>query len=356
MQKNKKIVNSLYFKLTITFVAILLIVVISVLIYFSYKNGNDQILLEATIEKEETFSSEIISNLKSSIICGLIVGVTLIFMVVTYIINPIVKLNDATKKVAHGDFDIKVKTKRKDEIGELANNFNIMVKELDGIEILRKDYISNVSHELKTPIAAIEGFAELLKDDTLTEPEKKEYLNIILEETDRLSKLSSNIIKLSKFENQKIITNKKKYRLDEQIRKAIIMLEKYINEKNITVTFVSDEITVYEDEDLIMEVWINLLNNAIKYTNENGNIKICAKEHNDLIEVEFSDDGIGIEKNEIDKIFEKFYQSKKSHSSDGSGLGLAIVKRIIELVNGEITVESELNKGTSFFITIPKEL
>lgn len=356
IQKNKKIIHSLYFSLTLTFVIILLIVIISSVIYFSYKSGNNKLNIKSTMQEEQLLNDSTISNLKSAAICGLIVGTTLVFMVVTHIIRPLIKINDATKKVAQGDFDVHVKIKRKDEIGELANNFNTMVKELNSIEILRKDYISNVSHEIKTPIASIQGFAQLLEDDNLNSSEKKEYLNIILEETNRLSKISSNIIKLSKFQNQKIVTHKKEYRLDEQIRKAIIMLEKYFNEKNIMINFESKEITVFEDEDLIMEIWINLLSNAIKYTNNNGTIDVITKEHDNLIEVQISDNGIGIEKDKIGKIFEKFYQVQKSHSSDGSGLGLAIVKRIIELVNGEISVESEVGKGTTFFITIPKRL
>lgn len=354
IQKNKKIIHSLYFSLTLTFVIIFVIMIISALIYFRYKTGDNNI--KNAIQQEQFINDNTKSNLKSSITCGLLVGVTLILIIIAHVIRPLIKINDATKKVAQGNFNVDVKTNRKDEIGELANNFNTMVKELNSIEILRKDYISNVSHELKTPIASIQGFAKLLEEDNLSENEKKEYLSIILEETQRLSNLSSNIIKLSKFQNQKIITHKKEYRLDEQIRKSIIMLEKHIEEKNITVTFTSKEIIIFEDEDLIMEIWINLLSNAIKYTNTNGKINITAKEQNNEIEVIFSDNGIGIEKDKLNKIFEKFYQINKSHSSDGSGLGLAIVKRIIELVNGEISVESELGKGTTFYITIPKDI
>lgn len=253
------------------------------------------------------------------------------------------------------NLNAKVNVDRDDEIGELAHNFNIMVDELNSIEYLRKDFVSNISHELKTPIASIQGFTKLLVDDNLSKEEKNEYVNIILEETERLSNLSSNMLKLSKLEKQEIVTNKTEYRLDNQIRKAIIMLDEEINKRKIKISLDSGEVSIYEDEDLIMEIWINLISNAIKYNNENGEIKIKVIEDENNVKVMIEDTGIGIPKEKQGKIFEKFYQVEKSRSSEGSGLGLAIVKRIVDLIKGEIEVESKENKGTKIIITIPKE-
>lgn len=273
----------------------------------------------------------------------------------SHIIRPLRKITDATKKVATGNLNAKVNVDRDNEIGELAHNFNIMVDELNSIEYLRKDFVSNISHELKTPIASIQGFTKLLVDDNLSKEEKNEYVNIILEETERLSNLSSNMLKLSKLEKQEIVTNKTEYRLDNQIRKAIIMLDEEINKRKIKISLDSGEVSIYEDEDLIMEIWINLISNAIKYNNENGEIKIKVIEDENNVKVMIEDTGIGIPKEKQGKIFEKFYQVEKSRSSEGSGLGLAIVKRIVDLIKGEIEVESKENKGTKIIITIPKE-
>lgn len=360
MKKRKKKVHTLYVTLSVSFLIILLAVILSVLIYFR-KTQSDIIEEKYQVKEfinqeliENYTESEIIKNVRSAVGCSLIVGVALISLVAGHIISPIRKLTEATKKVASGDFSADVKIKRNDEIGELADNFNVMVKELNSIEYLRKDFVSNISHELKTPIASIQGFTKLLEQDNLSKEEKQEYINIILEETSRLSNLSSNMIKLSEFENKEIITNKKKYRIDEQIRKAIIMLEQEINKKNIKITLKSNEVTIIEDEDLIMEIWINLLNNAVKYTDENGKISINVIEEDEYVRVEIKDTGIGIPKEKQDRIFEKFYQVEKSHSNEGSGLGLAIVKRIIDLTEGKIALESEVGKGTTFIVHISK--
>ena len=358
-KEKNKVQSSLYVYIGISFVIILVAVMIFTVVYFaiirSYiidANGTGNSIKE--LINDET-SEKIISGLKSAMAYGFFVGVALIIVVINRIINPIRKITIATKKVAAGDFSVKVDAKRNDEIGRLSNNFNIMVKELNSIEYLRKDFISSVSHELKTPIASIQGFAKLLKDENLSRDEKDEYINIILEETSRLSNLSSNMLKLSKFENQEIITKKEKYKLDEQLRKAIIMLDSEINKKNIKIEMQAKPTIINEDKELLMEIWINLLNNAVKYTKENGKIEVNIEEKEDFIEVKIKDNGIGIPKEKQDRIFEKFFQVEKSHSADGGGLGLAIVKRIIELINGKIKVESEEGKGTIFIVDILKK-
>ena len=363
-ENKKEFKSSLYVYISISFLIILLILFISITIYFAFihntivdiygtenpvKDLIDQKLIdEVTIEK-------ILGGLKTATIYGLFVGLTLLFVVVNRIIKPIRKITNATKKVAKGDFTVKVRTKRRDEIGSLADNFNKMVDELNSIDHLRKDFVSNVSHELKTSIASIQGFTKLLTDKNISDEEKNEYINIILEETSRLSNLSSNMIKLSNFENQEIVTNKVKYRLDEQLRKAIIMFEEKINQKNIKVTLNTAEINIIQDKDLIMEIWINILNNAIKFSKQFGKIDIKVEEEKDFTIVKIKDDGIGISEEKQEKIFERFYQVEKSHTLEGSGLGLAIVKRIIDLVQGKIEIESKLGKGTTFIVFLRKD-
>lgn len=354
-KKEKKRI-SLYVYLTLSFLAILIAVLLINFIYFGFINH--VFLAEKGISKEAINREKvknIISSFKIATIYSLGIGVSLILVMASHIINPLRKITEATKKVATGNLKVKVDVDRKDEIGELAQNFNIMVDELNSIEYLRKDFISNISHELKTPIASIQGFAKLLSDDNLSKEEKEEYINIILEETQRLSNLSSNMLKLSKLEKQEIVTNKTEYRLDNQIRKAIIMLDEKINSKKIKISLDSSEVSIYEDEDLIMEIWINLINNAIKYSNEKGEIKIKVIEEENDVKVSIKDEGIGIPKDKQERIFEKFYQVENSRAGEGSGLGLAIVKRIVDLIKGKIEVESKEKQGTKIIVSIPKE-
>ena len=356
--KKKKGIKYLYLYISISFLIAMSVVVLATLLYFGYirRNilgiSNDAEIVGKIME--ETNIKQMLDGLKSALVYGIMTGLILIFFVTSHIIKPIRKMTSATKKVASGDFNATVDINRNDEIGKLADNFNLMIKELNSIEYLRKDFVSNISHELKTPIASIQGFTKLLAKENLSKEEKREYIDIIIEETTRLSNLSNNMIKLTNFENQEIVTNKKEYRLDEQIRKSIIMLEEKINEKNIKVELDTEEIIIKEDADLMMEVWINLLSNAIKYSKQNGNININITNENEFWKVEIKDDGIGIPEDKKERIFEKFFQVEKSHSYDGSGLGLAIVKRIIDLTKGKIEVESKEGKGTSFLVYLKK--
>ena len=341
-KRKKEGFGSLYIYLVVSFIMILIVIIFAALLYFNFKKKE---MISSTV------SSSVINGVKTGMMYGLVVGMCMMTVVARHIIVPIKKIKDITKKVASGDFNVRVDFRRSDEIGDLADNFNLMVDELNSIEYLRKDFVSNISHELKTPIASIQGFAKLLEDDNLSKEEKKEYIDIILEETARLSNLSSNMIKLSNFENKEIM-NLKEFRLDEQIRKAIIMLANQMETKNIKVSLNAKEISIIADQDLTMEIWINLLNNAIKYTEENGKIELNVYEEEGHVRVEIKDNGIGIPKDKQERIFEKFYQAQNSHTSEGSGLGLAIVKRIIELIDGEISFESEEGKGTTFSVIL----
>ena len=269
--------------------------------------------------------------------------------------EPLKKSIEATKKVAEGDFSVRLETKRDDETKELVDNFNRMVKQLGKTEILQKDFIDNVSHEIKTPINSIQGFTKLLDDNNLSEQERKEYINIILEETNRLLKLSSNILKLAKLQHQDKAINNEEINLSEQIKKAVLLLEPKWKDKNINFSIDAKEVYFYGDEDLLFQVWTNLLDNAIKFSNANGKISVKIGVTQDKIEVNIKDNGIGMDKDELEMIYTRFYQIDKSHSGEGSGLGLAIVKRIVEISNGEINVESEKGRGTTFTVVLPKK-
>lgn len=298
---------------------------------------------------------------------AMLLAYALLFSIVVFMIiimglsnkamKPIVQLNNATQEVAKGNFDIFVVNDSQDEIGQLTESFNKMAKELKSIEYLRKDFVSNVSHEFKTPISSILGFAKLLENRNLTEEEKKEYLEIIVEESERLSNLSTNILKLSKLESQDIVFNKAEYSLDEQIRKVILLLEPKWCEKNIDFDIEMENISFLADEDLMQQVWINLLNNAIVYSYQNGviHIKMYKQKEEEKAVIIIKDEGIGMDKHTKDRMFEKFFKGDTSHSKEGAGLGLALVKRIIDLHQGVIEVESEPGKGTAIKLTFPNE-
>lgn len=360
-KKEKKFRISLTTLMIITFIIALLVIDLCGFLVSRYVLGSEELNALTSSIPQETFNNfnfekiigEIWARVVYIAIGSFLLGTILIFVTGKRIIKPIKQLSAATKKVAKGDFDIDLKTKRKDEIGELVNNFNKMTADLKKQEYLQKEFINNVSHEFKTPLSSIQGVTQLLESDDLSEEEKKEYLEIIKEETTRLSNLSTNILRLSKIENQDAQQNKVTYNLTEQIRKSILLLEPSWSKKNIEFDIELEDININAEKELLQQVWINLLNNAIKFSNENGKIKVTSSVSNDEAIIEIHDNGIGIEKEKIERIFDRFYQADNSHSKEGNGLGLTIVKRIISLCNGEIDVESKYEEGTKFIIKLP---
>jgi len=352
--------KSIQRSLVIAFIATILLVEIASMIGIFAFNNNETLrkLIKNNLDSEE--NAKIFFEVeKSAIFIGifnlLVIGNFVMRIVSKKMLKPIQKLTEATKKVASGDFTIKLETQRDDEVGELTDNFNKMVKELSSIEALKKEFIDNVSHEIKTPISSIQGFAQLLKDKNISNEEKEEYTDIIIEETDRLLNLSTNMLKLSKLQNQNRITNKEQIDIADQIRKAISLLEPKWKEKEIKFNISLEEKYFYGDEELTYQIWVNLIENAIKFSKQNGNIDITLKEKDNNLIFKIKDYGIGMNEEEKKRIFARFYQIDKSHSAQGSGLGLSIVKRIVELSDGEINVESEKNKGTTIRVSIPIE-
>ena len=257
----------------------------------------------------------------------IIIGEIVMRLASKKMLKPIQQITEATQKVASGNFNVELKTERKDEIGELTENFNKMVKDLKSIECLQKEFIDNVSHELKTPITSIQGYAKLLEDGNLSEEERKEYVRIITEESNRLSNISSNILKLSKLQNQNKITKKDYINVTEQIRKTIVLLENKWKDKELSFNIIGKEEYLYGDEELIFQIWMNLLDNAIKFSNIDGTIDIYLSQSSNMLEVKIVDNGIGMNEEEKKRIFTRFYQIDKSHSQEGSGLRIINSKK-----------------------------
>lgn len=340
------------FIIALVLVAILTVIEFSVLVVPTMQDK----LIEINIHDKGQIDSLLYITRK---ICGfailniVIISAVLVRINLKNIFRPIEQINEATKKVALGEYDIELESKREDEIGELTNNFNKMTRGLKSTENLQKEFINNVSHEIKTPVSSIEGFAKFLKDKNLTDEEREEYTNIIIEEAKRLENLTGKILKLSKLNNQEVITNKQEIDIAEQIRRAISLLEPKWSKKDIKINVSLDEKVFLGDEDLIYQVWVNIIDNAIKFSNEGGSIDIKVYEKDKNIIVEIKDHGIGMKEEELEKVYDRFYQIDKSHSKEGSGLGLAIVKRIVGLSEGKIEIKSKENKGTTVTVKLP---
>ena len=286
---------------------------------------------------------------------SVLLGLVIALFVGKRIIRPVQNLSNAFDELSQGNFDIKIPENESiTEIREMAQRFNAMVYDLSHIETLRSDFVTNVSHEFKTPIAAIEGYATLLQNHALSPEKKDHYIERILDNSRRLSSLSGNVLMISKLENQETVLDKTEYRLDEQIRKCILMLENKWALKNIEFDMELPRQTYYGSASLLEQVWINLIDNAIKHSPVGGSIHIAIRETPETIAVSISDDGDGMTEEVQKHIFEKFYQGDKSRKAEGNGLGLALVKRIVDLCKGDIAVESAPGKGSMFFIALPK--
>lgn len=270
------------------------------------------------------------------------------------IIKPIKKIGDAFHEVSEGNFSVRVPEDEKiDEIREMARQFNAMTYDLSHIETLRTDFVANVSHEFKTPISSIEGYATLLQNPALSEDKRLYYTDKILENSRRLSNLTSNMLLLSKLENQEMVTDNKQFRLDEQIRKTILLLEDKWAKRKIEFDIDLPFQMYYGSERLLEQVWFNIIDNAIKHSSDGGTIEIRLRTAESTVSVEFVDHGDGMTEEVKKHIFEKFYQGDSSRKSEGNGLGLALVKRILNICGGRITVQSSIGKGSVFTVELP---
>ena len=279
-----------------------------------------------------------------------------------HLTKPISELNESVKAISRGDFSRKIPLKQypKDtakyhnELAQLSQHVNQMAEDLRRSDEHRSAFIANLSHELKTPIASLVGVSDLLADEKLDESTRKDLTGILRSESLRLSRLCDGIVTLTKMERD-FEPKKKPLQLDEQIRHAVILITEKWKQKEIDLTFTSQTVHCVTDPDLSMQVWTNLLDNAVKYSSDNVHLTIDIQEENDTARVTIADNGIGMSEEDQRHIFEQFYQVEHSHVQEGNGLGLTIVKTIVDQLGGSISVESEIGKGSTFQVILPKQ-
>lgn len=284
-----------------------------------------------------------------------LVGTAVSFLAGPVSLKPTRKIITAMNRLASGDFSARLELGRPQlpELKKLADSFNGMAEELGSIELLRTDFINNFSHEFKTPITSIKGFAEILKYEDLTPEERNEYLDIVISESRRLADMASNVLELSKVETQTILSDKTRFDLGEQIRYCILLLEPKWDKKGLSFSADMQDVYCLGDYELLSQVWINLMDNAIKFTPEGGSVDITLKSEGNVVELTVKDSGCGIPEQAQSRIFDKFYQANTSHSTEGNGLGLTLAKRIVKLHGGEITCRSTPGEGTEFVVKLP---
>ncbi len=266
--------------------------------------------------------------------------------------RPVHALTEAMVQVKSGDFTMRLPDDKPGEIGDMMRSFNAMTEGLGRTAYLQKDFISSVSHEFKTPIASIRGFARLLQMPGLTQEQRSEYVTLIAQESDRLSRLSETLLRLTALEQQTAPASLSTFSLDEQLRQVILRLEPAWSTRNINWQLELENLTIETDEALLNHVWINLIQNAIKFSPEGGTIE-ARVERTDRAVVEITDHGIGMDDETRKRIFDRFYQADKSRTQEGVGLGLCLVKRILDMLGGDISVRSKLGEGSTFRVRLP---
>lgn len=292
------------------------------------------------------------------VVINLIVGLCITALTNQFVLKYINRIINQMNRLASGDFKARLTFaapfNNYPTVKEVTSSFNQMAEELENTEMLRGDFINNFSHEFKTPIVSIAGFTKLLKRGNLTQQQKKEYLDIIEEESLRLSAMATNVLNMTRIENQTILTGITTFNLSEQIRSSVLLLENRWTKKNIEFSLEFDEHNIRANEELLKQVWINLIDNAVKFSPEYGLIVIKITELDEAYRIAIANFGDEIPEESRQKIFNKFYQADESHSSEGNGIGLAIVKRVAELHDGDVSVECN-NGIITFSIFLPKE-
>ncbi len=270
--------------------------------------------------------------------------------------KPTKKILQATEKIAQGDFNTKLQITHEygkyNEYDLIMENLNKMATELQKNEVLKTDFISNVSHEIKTPLAVIQNYATLLQDDTLSGEKRREYAKTLINASKRITDLITNVLRLNKLEHQEIQEKHEVFSLTEALADSVVEFETLIENKNLTLDCDFDDVFIFSSKTLLEIAWNNLISNAIKFSSEGGKISISLKRKQKNVEISVSDTGCGMTSEVGAKIFEKFYQGDASRSTEGNGLGLTLVKKVIDILGGEISVQSEINKGSTFKISL----
>ena len=334
------------------FLLIAFVVTCCMLLFLEILQKNMELAL--TQEMIETAAMLTFGNvLLISLFCTVIDGVRRWFIVT----RPVQRIADAAGKIAEGNFSVRIqpvfRLDGQDGFNSIIHSFNRMAEELSGIETLRTDFISNVSHELKTPLSVIQNYGTLLQQLDLPEERRMEYAKTITDASHRLANLITNILKLNKLENQQIYPTQMVYNLGEQLCECLLTFENIWEDKNIEInTDLAEDIQIKSDAELLSLVWNNLFSNALKFTPNGGCVSVSLWAEPGYAVVKVSDTGCGISPEVGAHIFEKFYQGDTSHATQGNGLGLALVKRVVDIVEGDISVSSKIGKGSSFTVKI----
>jgi signal transduction histidine kinase len=317
--------------------------------YFLIRSGKIATLSDAALTPNKIIGMVTINSL----VLGAIISTT----ISRFPLKPVNKIITQMNRLASGDYKARLEIDgplaKHSAVKEVTDSFNRMAEELQSTEMLRSDFINNFSHEFKTPIVSIAGFAKLLRRGNLSAEKQAEYLAIIETESMRLSQMATNVLNLTKVENQTILTDVTEYNLSEQIRSCILLLSEKWEQKEIEYALDFNEYTIHANEELLKQVWINLLGNAVKFTPAGGLIEVRITEQESTITVSVRNTGSEIAPEHQERIFNKFYQVDESHSSEGNGIGLAIVKRVVDLHEGAVSVSSG-SGSTTFTVVLPK--
>lgn len=348
MKRNKKPKHSLRLTVifSVTFTAIMSVTTILVMV------------LVRLLFLSPVFGKQHIPSHTVTIIFALMsvaVGTLLSLVFSRIVIQPLDELIKALARVTERDYTAKVVPSGIKRSKHLGMRFNRMTEELQGITMLNEDFVNNFSHEFKTPITSIHGFAKLIRTGEIPPEKEAEYLDIIIGESERLAQLSNNVLLLSKMEKHIMVGEPAPVNVTEQLRRTVAMLENRWNAKNILPSLDGEEHSVLGYPDLLSHVWVNILDNAIKFTGENGEIRIGVSESGGNVTVRIEDTGSGMDEETVKNIFNKFYQGDRSHSTVGSGLGMAIAEKAVRLHNGTIRVKSEIGRGTAVTVTLPEK-
>ncbi len=350
-KRKKDSTNKMKSQLTLGFilsVAAILIISVMIVVILEYFIIQTNLIADNTLEN---------SGLLLILLFGLasiIVGTALSTIVSSIMLKPIDLLIQGMARLSDGDYTTRINLGKYQVMKNMANSFNMLATELQHTEILRSDFVNDFSHELKTPLVSVNGLITLLKNENLSPEKRRQYLEIIEEETNRLAELTTNMLNLSKIEKQEILTDKIQVNISEQIRTCLLLLEKKWGKKNLSFSLEFDEVFVEGNEDMLKQVWMNIIDNAIKFSEHESEITISLERVDRFVSVSITNRGIEIKEEEISKIFNKFYQVGSGSSREGNGIGLSIVKRIIELHDGKIDAGSA-DGLTTFKVSLPFE-
>jgi signal transduction histidine kinase len=320
---------------------------------FPLQTADEQLAL--VIHPEGTNTSQLFMILGALIAIAIAIANTKFILFTRVVVKPLKALTAATRKIAKGDYSVHLQTKNKDELGVLSEQFQQMAHEMNQVEKMRQEFVSNVSHELQTPLASISGFVSILQKGGLDEAEERRCLNIIRLESMRLSRLSENMLRLATMDSNYHPFHPSLVRLDSQLRRIVVAAEPQWAPKRINIHLELPKTAIHADEDLLSQVWLNIFSNSIKFTPEYGDIFIELQAGNGEIGVVIRDTGIGMAEEDRKRVFERFFMADKSHNREagGSGLGLAIVKRVVELHGGRVEIDSAVGKGTAVTVFLP---